>query len=469
MKNRLTVATVAIAAALTSWQLFKSPIVGLADQGDFVRILGPLGYAPQPKGPEHKYDYLTRTYVQDLSYREPRWEQITSEFIPAATAVFLNRILLSPREFDLTMIGFVHMIFFLAGLYRLLKSIESFANYPGACALILLVVTDVGYVAYWNSLYTEPASFIWLLFLIAETIPLARAEPLKPAAIARWTFFAALWIAAKTQNAVLAVPLALYAVTLLWRATEPKTRWTAAASVLCVLATGATMYRTLLPAPRLVGIYNMVFMAILPESKHPEADLQILGLDTSYARYSGTLPWSPNTGVADGYLVNAMQERVTPMTVVKFYVQRPRRLWGHIRTLLPGAFSLRPEFCGNFESSAGYPPGAISHSFALWSAFHQRILGRIAPLVLIALAIAPLAFVAALFSPKIRASSQRPLELAICLTVCCVAMFFSAAFGDAYDNVKHQYLFNVLLDVSIVWLLLAALPSQRKSPPSAAN
>jgi hypothetical protein len=67
-------AAVALAGAIIAWQLFCPPIIGLADQGDFVRILGPLGYAPVPRGPEHKYSYVTREYVRDPSYREPRWE-----------------------------------------------------------------------------------------------------------------------------------------------------------------------------------------------------------------------------------------------------------------------------------------------------------------------------------------------------------------------------------------------------------
>ena len=69
-----------------AWQLFIPPIIGLADQGDFVRLLGPFGFAPQPKGPEHKYEFVTRTFVRDPSYRAPNWEQITSEFIFAEAA-----------------------------------------------------------------------------------------------------------------------------------------------------------------------------------------------------------------------------------------------------------------------------------------------------------------------------------------------------------------------------------------------
>ena len=101
----------ALAGTILGWQLFVPPIVGLADQGDFARVLGPLGYAPVPKGPDHKYWYVTRTFVKDPSYREPRWEQISSEFILATVAVTLNRVLRGPATFDITVFGFLRRRF----------------------------------------------------------------------------------------------------------------------------------------------------------------------------------------------------------------------------------------------------------------------------------------------------------------------------------------------------------------------
>ena len=449
-------AVLAVAGALVGWQLFVPPIIGLADQGDFVRVLGPLGYAPQPKGPEHKYSFLTRKYVLDPSYREPRWEQLSSEFVPAALAVILNRSVFSAEQVDLTTIGFVHALFFLIALNRLLSAIRPLPNHRIAWILVLLILTDVGYVAYWNSWYTEPASCIWLLFLLTESIQLCTTHPSATASVGRWSVFAILWIGAKTQNAALAGPLFMYALLLARRAKGTFTRWVATTGALAILATGCVMYRSLLPAPRLVGIYNMIFMAILPESNDPASDLQSLGLDPKYVQYSGTLPWSPHTGVADGYLVNAIQERITPLSIVRFYLTRPHRMWFHIRLVLQTAFSLRPEFCGNYESSAGMPPEAKSHSFAVWSHFHERFLTSIGAFLLVALAIAPLACGIALFGGHDYSQSlRRSLEMAICLSTCCLLAFLSAAFGDDWDNVKHQYVFNLLLDVCIVWATMA--------------
>jgi hypothetical protein len=35
--------------------------------------------------------------------------------------------------------------------------------------------------------------------------------------------------------------------------------------------------------------------------------------------------------------------------------------------------------------------------------------------------------------------------------------FFAAAFGDAWDIVKHQFIFNLLLDACLVFGLVASL------------
>jgi hypothetical protein len=346
------------AGALVGWQLFFPPIIGLADQGDFLRLLGPLGYAPVPKGPEHEFSYVTRKYVQDPGYRTPRFEQLSSEIILAKTAVALHNLVASPKTFDITLFGLVHMVLFLVALARLFYVTQGLAMPWVIWALMILVLTDTAYVAYWNSLYTEPASCIWFLFLLAESITFCTSERITLWSVVRWNIFAALWITAKMQNVPLCLPLAAYSLGIAWRALDRRIQWAAIAGVVAMLAAGAIMYRALRPAPRVMPVYGLVFYGILPGSPDPQSDLIALGLNPDYARYSGTLPWSPDTGVADEALVNAVLTKVTPLRVAAFYLKRPARMWRHVKPLLPTYLSLRPESCGNFDISAGRPPGA---------------------------------------------------------------------------------------------------------------
>jgi hypothetical protein len=117
--------------------------------------------------------------------------------------------------------------------------------------------------------------------------------------------------------------------------------------------------------------------------------------------------------------------------------------------MLTIAFSLRPEWCGNFEQSAGRGPGARSRSFSLWSAFHATVMARAAKPILIALLIAPWALaIGWIRSPERR----RTLELALLLTLSTLTAFAVPVFTDAWDNVKHMFLFNLLIDTSLVWL-----------------
>jgi len=409
-----------------------------------------------PKGPEHEYSYVTRKYVQDPGYRTPSFEQLSSEIILAKTAVALHNLVASPKTFDITLFGLVHMVLFMLALARLFYVTQGLAMRWVIWALMILVWTDTAYVAYWNSLYTEPASCIWFLFLLAESIAFCTSERITLWSVARWNIFAVLWITAKTQNAPLCLPLAAYSLGIAWRAFDRRTQCAAIAGVVAMLAAGAIMYRALRPAPRVTELYDLVFYGILPGSPDPHSDLIALGLNPDYARYSGTLAFGPGTGVADEALVNAVLTKVIPLRVAAFYLKRPARMWRHVNTLLPTYLSLRPEFCGNFDISAGRPPGARSYAVALWSRFHDRGLARIGPLLLASLVLAIVGGCLTLtLHRRLPVVVRRWTELGTCLAACCLTAFLVAAFGEAYDNAKHQFLFNLLLDTCLAFGLVA--------------
>jgi hypothetical protein len=246
-----------------------------------------------------------------------------------------------------------------------------------------------------------------------------------------------------------------------WRALDRKTQWAASAGVAATLAAGIVMYVCVLPAPRVVNTYNMIFFAILPESYDPAGDLRALGLDPAYARFSGTVAWSPGAGVADGSVVRALQANVTPLKIVAFYLQRPARLWQRVSDMLAVAFFLRPEFCGNFDRSAGRLPGARSEAIAFWSHIHERYLPPAGLYLLGTILIAPFAGLLLLSKAGLTPDARRWTELGICLTVCCSLAFLSAVFGDSWEPVKHQILFNLLLDACLVFGVAALLSNVR--------
>ena len=310
---------------------------------------------------------------------------------------------------------------------------------------------------------------MFFLLLLAEFVVLSRDDSVSAGTVLRWTLFAVLFITAKAQNAPLSLPLSLYLLAVAWRPLGKKLRALTLVCVALTLAAGVLMYKSPPPAIRVTNVYNVIFFAILPESESPRADLIALGLDPAYVQYSGTQAWSPGTGVGDGYLVNALQERITPIKLALFYLRRPNRLWKHISNQLLVGFSLRPEYCGNYDRSAGQFPGARSRAIALWSYFHERELSRIGPGILLGVLILSLGGYVLLLTRTLSLGFRRWVETGTCLLSCCFLAFMAAALGDASDTVKHLLIFNLLLDSCLVFFLTLSRPWLRSEPRASAR
>jgi hypothetical protein len=461
-------AFISITAAVIIFQLFLPPIVGLADQGDFVRSIGKFGFGQDPPAPSLKYVYVPSRYISS-SFRVREWEQPTSESLFVALAVLLNKIVSKDGSLSIQVVGLIHALAFLLVYGRFLYVTNNFRCHTLLWVGATVILTDVGYVAYWNSLFREPASILFCLLLITETIEMCRTQSVSTAAVTRWVLWAVLFITAKEQNTPLVLLLAISLLRLRSWAVSALPRWRALPGLAAIFAAGALNIITSPPPESKAAAYNVLFLAIIPESKDASADLATFGLSPRVAKYAGTNTWSVNTGFYDPEVTAAIGTTVTPMTTALFFLSRPARLWRHIRTLastssavdlpagepptpprLSPATSLRPEFCGNFERSAGYPPGAKSQAFSLWSAFHENLLSRALPVTLFLLLVPP---VAALYLATREAKTkwQPWVEFAAIVSGSCLLSFFSAAFGDALDNVKHMLLFNLLLDVCLLW------------------
>jgi hypothetical protein len=218
-------------------------------------------------------------------------------------------------------------------------------------------------------------------------------------------------------------------------------------------AVAASMAVSLLTAPvelKNSNTFNLVFLGILNESHDTSADLKALGLDPQLRDQRGLGAWSPGSLCPRLEAEGAIGRVVTLATVVKFYALRPARAWLHVRRLFSGMMFLRPEL-GNFEPSAGQPPGAHSRAFALWSDFHEYVLSRAAKFILFGLILFPITVLACRAAGA--AGPDIWLDVVALLALSALIAFLTAAFGDAWENVKHMFLFNTLVDV---WLLAVA-------------
>ena len=214
-------AVLATAGAILTYQLFIPPIVGLADQGDFVRTIRRFGYDPQHHG-SFGYVYVEPKYIPDPHSRSSDWEQANSEYLFVGAALLLNKVVSKDGALDITVAGFVHALAFLAAFARLLWVARHDQAYVLLWIGALVALTDAGYAVYWNSFYAEPASCIFFLLLLAEGVESARTGETSLAGAVRWSLWSVLWILAKPQNAPIGLILGIFTIRLaMWTPLNP--------------------------------------------------------------------------------------------------------------------------------------------------------------------------------------------------------------------------------------------------------
>src|ERR1051326_8442371 len=154
-----------------------------------------------PHPPHHtgslEYAYVEPKYVPDPSYRAPYWEQANSEYVFVAAALLFNKLVSKDGVLDITVIGLMHALAFLAVFARLLWVARRHRAYPLLWIGALVAMTDAGYAVYWNSFYAEPASCIFFLLPLAEAVEIGREGRVSLAAMLRWSLWAILWVFAK--------------------------------------------------------------------------------------------------------------------------------------------------------------------------------------------------------------------------------------------------------------------------------
>ncbi len=350
-----------------------------------------------------------------------------------------NKVVSKDGKLDIRVIGVLHALTFLAAFAWLLHETRGFHAKLFIPILFLLIATDAAHAIYFNTFYAEPASYIFCIFLLAESIGLCARGTSTPR-LARWCLWAVLFVLAKPMNAPLGLLLGAYAIRLGWRS---KLAW---AGPVAILAAAVFMIVTAPMPMRDVNAYDLVFLAVLPESKTPAADAVTLGIDPAFAVLSGTGAWGANSAFSELKLRGIIGKQVTIFTIMRFYLARPARMWRRIRRELQVAILLRPPL-GNFDRSSGQAAGSMSGAFTLWSDFHEHVLARVVKILFLLL---PVPAVVAIVRRVYTGTNRLAEECFGLLTLRCMTSFLAVTFSSPWETIKHMLIFNVLLDASMI-------------------
>lgn len=433
--------------------LFFRPITGVADNGDFARIMNSTGLQYTTGSQSDRYfGFVNRLY--ETGFIMPFGGGYFSTQLPIVLlAVFISRTLLNTGLFDIRFLGAIYTLAFTAAVFLAVRCVRKRSGFSGAVAAIALIFVfcDTGYISYFNSLYGEPVSSVFLLLLTAAALLLASGE--KPAlwALALFGLSAAIFAGAKIQNSpagILAALLLLGAVRL-----RKDKLWKRVSVILAVsvVAVSAICYIGVSEDIKVCNKYQTVFYGILRGSSDPERDLGELGLDPSLAALAGTHYFMEEypVDIRTPEFKKMLSARVNHIRVLSFYLRHPARLLQKLEYAADNGFRLN-QGVGNFEKYPGIEYKQVTKALSFWGGFKQNVLPHSLLFLAAIYLTAALVIVYELFR-RHGASERFITGTAGFILLTGMLQFVLPVIGDGdADLSKHLYLFNVSFDLLIV-------------------
>ena len=457
-----------MAAILTS-QLLIPPIVGLADNGDFERV---MGWAGLRYPSDNREDNFVSWMLPQFAIVRSDWHPgayLTSEAPVAAVAVLAARIFSEGDLFDVRVLGCFHMILLLAAAGSIIAACRNLSLVTQwlVAGLIVFVFTDIGYAAPLNSLYSQTASLLFLMLTVAVVAVAIRRGRLDGALLIAYFLCATLFVCSKPQESLQGPLLAALGLGLAgWRRVKGWWRRPAVWLALGLCAVSLLYYRLTPRWLQPLAVYNSLFRELLPNSPDAARDLAELGLDPSLIKHLNSDPYVPESPLHDPSFRAKLFPRFGYRALLGFYLSHPRRLASRIQRGAESAFHLRPLVLGNFAKARGMPPGTKATQFAWWSNLRLKLTPH-------ALFWLSLILVGNLVAAELgyRHNSKRaqlfPLAVAVLALMACVEFMVAVLADEIGDIARHLFVFHALCDLLLIadagWLTQALVERTRSS------
>jgi hypothetical protein len=464
-----------LALAIISYVLFQYPQPGIADQGDFDRIMNvsglrvPLDNLNDPNFVRFLKYPVTDYQIYNLNILNlvNRWKTTSLTYLITLVSSICK--LFGHDTFKTGYLAIAYSIMYVTAMYVTVKylNIKNKVKLTLFALIGLLAGLDGNYLVWFNSLFGEPMMITTLMLYIAAWVYYIyhRHELLSEEKIFSKIMFiilaAYLFLGAKMQ-VLSALPIILIMVgKLIWdnrRLLKTYQIW--------VLG---LFYCILIIYPLNLNLndqdnsnrqYNAVFYGILKDSKSPTQDLIDMGLNPDMAVDAGKhafldksqyIKYVPHTQITQ----QEFYSKISNGKLVKFYLTHPARFLQGMEYTASQAFTTTT-FLGKYARAYSETPIREFNRFTLWSSFREQYLPKnlwfLLSIYLVVLVISLRIYVKSQGLPEVKARIQLLWGI-ICLGLIQFPMPYVGN-GEA-DTAKQLFLFNFVFDailvVSICW------------------
>jgi len=460
--NLETITVIIVAVFLVGLLMIK-PIIGVADNGDFERIMITTGLEYKTSDYNERYfNYVNREYLSTLPFVNGVG-YFSSTVIFVLSAKFISSIVLFNKGiFDIRFLAALYCCMLLLFIYLMAKHDKKSVPIVNFIYIILtvLIFTDAGYISYFNSLYGEALAFTSLLLTLAMAVHLSKSQNPRVLVLIGFYVAAILLTCAKFQYIPIGVVIAIFSLLFLKLRNDKKWRIVISTYIAAILVISVAAYVSIPDVFRVCNKYQSVFYGVLKDSKIPEADLEELGLKKEYALLAGTHYFMGKypINIKDPGFREEINSKVSPFKVAMFYLRHPVRYIQKLEVTANKSFKLILGF-GNYEKSHDSAPKKEVSSFRVWSDFKDNILPHSLWFLFLFFTVYSAILI---FQYRKAYGISEKIYFATFLLVMIIGIiqFIIPVICDGEaDLSKHLFLFNVCFDIMFIYMVVWLIDS----------
>ncbi|MDP4088285.1 MAG: hypothetical protein Q8930_03300 [Bacillota bacterium] len=470
-KKYLIISFCVLAACVIISVLFKYPQPGVADQGDFDRVMGASGLVlpdQNKNNPDFQrfFNYTVTDYtIKPYTFIGFGITLFSTSMGYLITAIgFLCRILGSDT-FKTGYLAAAYAVLYTFALAVIIKNLNSKNKLLMIMLslLCLFVFFDGNYLVWFNSLYGEPMMLTTLLLYISSLVYYQYHRYVVKSGEKEFrrivfTFIAAIFFMGSKMQVITALPVIILMQVKIFRENREllnRRQFRTLIILSFVLVLYPMELHIVNGAINKDIEYNSVFYGILKDSKNPRQDLIDMGLNPDMAVEAGKhsyldpkeyTKYAPRTEITEKEFYSKMGSG----KLVKFYITHPIRLIQGMEYTAEHAFFTGTSL-GHFSREYSEKPVREFNRFTYWSELRGELLPKnLAFIAFVFLAVFAVSIYTYIKNRGFQEARDKVYILWIVMFIGLIQFPMPFIGNGQADTTKQLYLFNFVFDIMLV-------------------
>lgn len=442
--------------------LFIRPCIGMADNGDFYRIISQTNLYHLVKERNDMFlGYFNKYYGINQYYTNPGKMLFTTQAIIVKIAVFIDRFLTKDYIFDIRFLALIYLLVHALGSYFIVKVFTEDLKKEGYKILLTLIFVfifgDTAYIAYFNSFYAEATSLCFFILSIGILLNMCKFQRFTSLNIMSFAICTFLFLGSKQQLSPIGGLLFILLIRMAFLIKDKVYKIVSLGVAVFFIASAGYLFVGIKGDFDYMNRYHAMTRGILLYENNPEEIIKSFNIDEQYAMLQENIFFEdvPMINPYSEELKGNFFDKYSTFSILGYYLKHPDSLVKMLGYAADNGYDIKPPAMGNYEKIEGKAFKAQSNFFGLWSNLKKNLphgLGMSCLYISSFLWIAINNYIKAFKNKDSGAVLfEEGMMYVLLVGLSQIAISIIGA-GDA-DLSKHVFMYNISFDLIIIYII----------------